>query len=138
MYIVTKQGHKSIRQATIVWKFKVQWKDYTKKLTPLNILKESNKVELAEFEVERDIAYQTYFKLWVPYTQRNCDNIIVGVNSCMIKKIHKNVIEIPTSTQNAKIIDDNNVSNYRKDDIDKQVLNVSIAFKISQKREYQP
>ena len=57
MYVVTKQGHKSIRQATIVWKFKVQWKDYTKKLTPLNILKESNKVELAEFEVERDIAY---------------------------------------------------------------------------------
>ena len=57
MYVVTKQGHKIIRQATIVWKFKVQWKDYTKKLTPLNILKDSNKVELAEFEVERDIAY---------------------------------------------------------------------------------
>ena len=48
-FITTKRGQRKLRQTTIGWHFKVQWKDGSSQWVPLKLLKESNPVQVAEF-----------------------------------------------------------------------------------------
>ena len=47
----------------------------------IEILKNSNPIEVSEFEVARGIDKEPAFTWWVPYTLRHHDRIIAGVSS---------------------------------------------------------
>jgi len=64
--LVTKRGNRKIQQTTIVWKFKLKWKDGTTYWFQLKDLKESNPVEVAEYVTYLGIKDDTAFAWWVP------------------------------------------------------------------------
>ena len=55
-YDTTKRGVRKIRQTTIGWKFLIQWKDGSSSWISLKVLKESNPIELAEYETTPGLA----------------------------------------------------------------------------------
>ena len=137
-YITSKRGVRSLRQTTIGWHFKVCWKDGTQQWIPLKILKESNPVDIAEFVKSRGIADEPAFAWWVPFTLKKRDRIIASINSRVRKKTHKFGIEVPTSIEDARRIDNANGNTYWQDAIAKEMYNVSIAFKILEDDESLP
>ena len=80
-YIVTKSGTKRIRKSTVGWKLKVWWKDGSKQWVPLQLMKESYPVQVADYAVDHKIADQPAFAWWVPYTQRKRWAILSAVKA---------------------------------------------------------
>ena len=48
-YNTTKRGRRKRCQTTVGWNFEIQWKDGTKKLVLLSLIKESNPIGVAYF-----------------------------------------------------------------------------------------
>eukprot|EP00978_Attheya_sp_CCMP212_P012602 scaffold31521_cov55-Attheya_sp.AAC.1 len=63
----------------------------------LSKLKESNPVEVAEYDVAREIQTEPAFDWWVPYTLKKRDCISTAVNNRYQKCTHKFGIELPKS-----------------------------------------
>ena len=137
-FITTKRGQRKLRQTTIGWHFKVQWKDGSSQWVPLKLLKESNPVEVAEFVKASGVDDEPAFAWWVPYTLSKRDRIIAAVNSRVKKRTHKYGIEVPTSVDHAKRIDDKNANTFWQDAIAKEMYNVAVAFKILEHGESLP
>ena len=129
-YTVTRSGRRRLRQTTAGWKLLVRWKDGNEQWVPLKLLKESNPVDVAEFAQAREIQDEPAFSWWVPFTLRKRDRIISAVNSRVKKTSHKYGIEVPTSVQHAKEIDECNGNTYWADAIAKEMANVAVAFEI--------
>ena len=129
-YVVTKRGQKRLRKSTIGWKLLVRWKGGSEQWIPLKDLKESNPVDVAEFAVSRGIDDEPAFKWWVPYTLKKRDVILASVSSRVKNTTHKYGVEIPTSVEHAKRIDERNRNTFWQDAIKKEMYNVSIAFEI--------
>ncbi|KAL7531098.1 hypothetical protein ACHAXR_003843 [Thalassiosira sp. AJA248-18] len=87
---------------------KLKWKEGTTQWIPLKVLKESNPVEVAEYEKSCGISHEPAFSWWVPFTLRKRDRIIAAINSRAAKKTHKYGLEIPTSFEHAKRINKEN------------------------------
>ena len=96
-------------------------------------MKASNPVAKA-----RNIYDEPAFKWWVPYTQKKRDRIIAAINSCVQKSTHKYGIEVPTSVEYAKCLDEKNGNTMWQDAMKKEMYNVSIAFKIIDSGEKRP
>ena len=137
-FITTKSGRRKLRQTTMGWDLQVRWGDGSVQWIPLKILKESNPVEIAEFAVSRGIADEPAFAWWVPYTLRKRDHIIAAVRSRVLKRTHKYGIEVPTSVEHAKQIDEKNRNTRWQDAIAKEMYNVAVAFKILEDHEPLP
>ena len=101
-------------------------------------LKESNTIESTEYITPRGIQDDTAFSLWVQFTLSKIDTIIAEVTSRVRKSSHKYSIEIPTSVEHAKRFDKKNGSRFWKDDIDLDMSNVGIEFKILDQGEIPP
>jgi hypothetical protein len=102
-------------------------------------LKESNPVDVAEYAVSRGIADEPAFRWWVPtYTLKKRDRIIAAINSRVKKKTHKYGLEVPTSIEHVRGIDAQNGDTCWQDAIDKEMYNVSVAFKILEEDEHLP
>ena len=54
-FVINKFGNGKLRKTTVGWLFNVKWKDGTKTWIPLNVLKESNPVEVAEYVQARSL-----------------------------------------------------------------------------------
>jgi len=106
--VTTRSGTRHLRETTIGWKLLVRWKDGSEQWISLKLLKESNPMEVAEFAKAREIDNGPAFCWWVPYTLRKRDWIIPSVNSRVRKTSHKYSIEVPTSIDHAKRIDESN------------------------------
>ena len=61
IYLTTKKGARHMRKTTAGWKLLIQWKMEEQEWIPLNILKESNPVEVAEFAMSRNIDREPAF-----------------------------------------------------------------------------
>lgn len=129
-YVVTKRGRHRLRKTTAGWKFLVQWKGGNQQWMPLQILKESNPVEVAEFVKSRSLDDEPAFKWWVPYTLKKRDRIVAAVNSRVKKTTHKYGVEIPHSVEHAKTLDEANGDTMWQDAIKKEMFNVGIAFEL--------
>ncbi len=117
-YNVTRSGRRRLRQTTAGWKLLVRWKDGNEQWVPLKLLKESNPVDVDELAQARKIQDEPAFSWWVPFTlRREKDRIISAVNSRVKKTTHKYDIEVPTSVQHAKEIDECNGNTYWADAI---------------------
>jgi hypothetical protein len=71
----------------------------------LNIVKESNPVQVVEYAIARDIADEPVFAWWIPYTLHKCNVIFLAMNSRLWKTSHKYGIELPRSVEEALEID---------------------------------
>ena len=137
-FMVTQSGQRRLRQTTMGWDLRVQWRDGTVQWVPLKLMKESNPVEVAEFAVARGLEKEPAFAWWVPYTLKKRDRIIASINSRVRKRSHKYGIEIPTSIEHAKEIDKRNGNTHWQDAVAKEMYNVSVAFKIMEDDKHLP
>jgi Reverse transcriptase (RNA-dependent DNA polymerase) len=129
-YLVTSSGQRRIRKTTEGWMFLVQWKDGSQLWVPLKDMKESHPVETAEYAKARGLEKKPAFAWWVPYTLRKRDCIISAVKTRARKVTHKYGIEIPRSVAHAYDLDARNGNDCWKKALQKEMLNVGIAFEI--------
>ena len=104
-YTRTSSGQKRLRQTTICWKLLLQWNDGSKQCIELKLLKESHPVQIAEYEVSRDIDDEPAFRWWVLYNLRSIYLIIDAINSRVKQTPHKYEIEVPKFINEAIAID---------------------------------
>jgi hypothetical protein len=69
-------------------------------------LKDSYPVELAEYAKARGIDNEPAFAWWVPTTIRRRSAVLSAVKARFQKKSHKFVIELPTSINHARELDE--------------------------------
>ena len=105
---------------------------------PLNILKDSNPVEVAKFSVARGIFDELAFSWWVPFTLKKRDVIISDINSRVRKKTHEFGIEVLMYLENSKLLDAKSVDNLRQDAIAKEMYQVLVNFNILEDGESPP
>ena len=114
------------------------WADDSETWVPLKDLKESHPVEVAEFAKAQGIADEAAFIWWVPYTLRKRDVILSEVKARIRKTTHKYGIEIPTSVENAYEVDTKNNNDLWQKAIDKEMMNVGVAFQVLEEDEKAP
>lgn len=129
-YLVTRSGQRRLRKTTKGWNFLVSWKDGTESWASLFDLKDSYPVELAEFAKARGIQNEPAFAWWVPHTLRRRNAILSAVKARFKKKTHKYGIEIPTSVEYARRLDEVNGNTLWMDALRKEMFNVGVAFEI--------
>ena len=129
MYVIHNNQH-HIRKTTQGWDLCVQWKDGTTTWEWLADLKESNLVEVAEYAVVSSIDNEPAFVWWVPFTLKKQDRIIKVVNNRVLKKTHKFSIEVPTSVEHARRLDEKNGNTYWTDAMEKEIRDVNVAFDV--------
>ena len=129
-YLTTKSGQRRLRKTTQGWEFRVAWKDGTESWVRLATLKDSYPVEVAEFAKARGIDSEPAFAWWVPNTIRRRNAILSAVKARFRKKTHKYGIEIPTSVEHARKLDEENGNTLWMDALNKEMYNVGIAFEI--------
>jgi hypothetical protein len=129
-YAVTQRGQKKKVKTTKGWKLLVRWKDKSETWVQLKDLKASHPIEVAEYAKARGIDTEPAFAWWVPYTMRKRDVIISAVKNRIKQATHKYGVEIPRSVEHAHTIDRKNGNSLWKDAINKEMLNVGIAFEV--------
>jgi hypothetical protein len=105
---------------------------------PLNLLKENNPIEIAEYVTSQGIQDEPAFSWWVPYTLRKRDRIVSAVNSRVRKQTHKYGIQVPNSVKHATEIDTLNGDTHWQDAISLEMRNLACAFRILDNHEPLP
>ena len=82
-------------------------------------MKESHPVESAEFAKACGITTEPAFIWWVPHTLRKRDVIVLSVKSIICRTIYKYVIEIPSSLEHARKLDELNGNDFWRKAIEK-------------------
>ena len=93
-------------------------------------MKESHPLEVAEFAKAKGIDDQPVFAWWVPYTLCKHDVILSAIRSHVCKTTHKYGIELPTSIEHAKELDQKNKNTLWADALAKEMKNVGVVFEI--------
>jgi hypothetical protein len=121
-------GNQQRRWTTKGWKLLVEWKDGTSTLVPLKDLKDSNPIEVAEYEVENKLVSVPAFAWWVPTVLRQRDRNIMKVKSCYHVRTHKFGIEIPKTVKHALEIDSETGTDFWRRAIERETKNVFPEF----------
>jgi len=98
-------SNKQLRRTTQGWQLRVIWKDGSSSWEPLQNLKESNPIQVAEYAVANKIVEEAAFPWWVPFVLKRHERIIGSLNSRYHKRTHKFGIEIPKTIKHALQID---------------------------------
>ena len=102
---------------------------------PLNELKESYPIEVAEFVVARGVDKMPAVAWWVSFTLKKRDTIIASMRSRVARITHKYGIEIPTSWNHAKEVDARNKNHLWEIVLAKEMKNVGVAFDVLEDHE---
>ena len=137
-YIVTKSGTKRIRKSTVGWKLKVWWKDGSEQWVPLQLMKESYPVQVADYAVDHKIADQPAFAWWVPYTQRKRWAILSAVKARVRATTVKYGIKRPQTFKQALEYDQENGNTLWKDAIDLEMNTILPAFDLPKNNKAPP
>jgi hypothetical protein len=129
MYI--KHGsNKKVRKTTKGWHLCVEWKYGTTGWERLADLKESDPVEVAEYNAAKRLLTTPAFIWWDPHVLQNRTRVIAAVTKCYHKRTHKFGIEVPRSWDDCVKLDKENDNTLWKDAVLKEMNYVRIAFKI--------
>jgi len=128
-FIFSFTGNKVPKKTTKGWKLLVDWKDGSQSWVPLAELKGSNPVETAEYAIANRIDDQPAFHWWVRDVVKYRNRIINKVKSRYWKTTHKFGIRLPHSVEEAYRIDKETGTDFWTKAIQKEMKNVSIAFK---------
>jgi hypothetical protein len=123
------RGRQYHKKTTAGWKLCVQWKGGLTTWETLADLKESYPVQVAEYAKSVGIQGEPAFAWWTEHVLKKRDRIIAKVTKRFNKVTHKFGIEIPTSVEHAYEIDRRNGNKDWTNAIEKEMLNVRIAFK---------
>ena len=134
-WVHDRRGNKHRRKSTSGWQLCVQWKDGSTSWEPLQRLKESNPVEIAEYAVAQGIDDEVAFAWWVPHTLRKRTRIIAAVNKRYFKRTHKFGIRLPKTVKEALELDKLNGNTLWQDALEKEMKAVRVAFKILEEGE---
>ena len=93
-------------------------------------MKESCPLETAEFPKVRGIHDEAALGWCVPYTLKKSDAIFSAMRTHVQKTTHKNGIELPTSVEHAKEINNKNKNTMRMDALANEMFNVGMAFEV--------
>lgn len=137
-YVTTRSGEKRLRQTTRGWKFLLRWSDGKQTWVPLVHVKESHPVHVAKYAQAHGITDHAAFAWWVPYTLKKRDAIISKVKARLRRTNRKYGVEIPTSIEHARRLDDENGNTLWMDALKKEMQNVGIAFEILEAGESAP
>ena len=137
-YAVTKRGQRRLRKTTHGWKLLVRWKDGSTTWVPLKDMKESHPIESSEYAKSQNIHTEPAFVWWVAHTLKKRDVIISSVRTRLKRTTHKYGHEVPNNLEHARKIDLKNGNNFWQQAIEKEMLNVGIAFEILQDDEHTP
>ena len=137
-YVTTRSGRRRMRETTSGWFFKVLWKDGSEQWIPLNIMKESNPLEVADYATARGIDHEPAFQWWIPFTLRKRDRIISSVNSRVKRISHKYGVELPRTVSQALKLDEENHNSLWRDAINKEMENLKVAFDILDENKSPP
>lgn len=132
---ISRNGSTKRRITTKGWKLQVEWKDGTTSWIPLNVIKESNPVEAAEYAVSRKIETEPAFAWWVPHTISKRNRIIKQVTHRTVRKNIKYGVQVPRSVDEALQFDKDNGNDLWAKSIDKEMKNVIVAFKLLEEGE---
>ena len=114
------------------------WKDGSETWVPLKDMKESHPTEMAKFSKSQGIDKEPSFAWWIPYTLRKRDIIISAINTRIRKTTHKYEIEIPRTVKHVHELYIKSGNNFRVKAIEKEIINVDIAFEILDKAKSAP
>jgi len=126
-------GNKS-SHTTKGWRFLIAWKDGSTSYVPLREMKNIYPLETADYAVKHDLDKEAAFAWWVPHVLRKRKQIISKLKKGKTKywqKTHKYGIELPKSVKEALEIDDKIGTTFWRDAIEKEMKNVSQAFKFN-------
>ena len=90
----------------------MEWKDNTTNWVDLDIVKEANPIELAEYAVANKIDDEPAFAWWVAYTLKKRERIISKVKSKYWKTSHKYGVRLPKSAEEALRIEKESETDY--------------------------
>jgi hypothetical protein len=137
MYIKVGSNNK-IRKTTKGWNLCVEWKDGTTSWEGLAELKESNPVEVDEYEATKNLHDGPAFAWWVSHVLKKRNRIIEAVTKRNHKRTHKSGIQVPKTWDEAVKLDEENGNTLWQDAIRKEMNNVRIAFKVMHGEEATP
>ena len=124
----TKGGQQRPIITTKGWELKLQWADGTSSWLPLCEVKNTNKVEMAEYAIVARINQEPAFKWWVPRTLKKRHAIIAKVRSQYWHTTHKFGIKLPHSVEEAYKLDEKNKNDFWHRAIEKEMALVHNAF----------
>ena len=107
---------------------KVKWECGEESYIPLKDIKDSNAVEVAEYAVRNDIHIEPAFAWWYRTALKQREAIINKV-ARRVSKRSKFGIEIPSTYEEAVILDRKNGNTMWQDATKKEMTNVEVAFK---------
>ena len=83
------------------WDVRVQWNNGTKSWIPMDIIKDSDPVELAEYSISRGIDQEPAFTWWVPKVMKKKNLLIKKLKSKQHKTNLKFGLKVPQSVEEA-------------------------------------
>ena len=98
-------GDKSPKVTTRGWKVLVKWRDGQTSWIDLKDLKESNTIEVAEYDVANFIVEEPAFKWWVSRTVCKRNRVISKLKGKYWRTTHKFGIKLPKDVKEALEID---------------------------------
>jgi hypothetical protein len=121
-------NHQRPKMTTAGWKINVEFKDGTTAWLPLNDVKESNPIELAEYAILNRIDDEPVIKWWVSLVIRKRSQIVNKVKGKYWQTTHKFGIQIPKLVAEAFQIDKENGNTYGADAIAKEMSKAKVAY----------
>ena len=120
------------------WRIKVKWCDGSFDWLPLQQVKNSNPVELADYAYRHGINDEPAFNWWTKHVIKKRERMTNKVQSRMRKNNMKFGIQIPTTVKEALALDRENGNNYWEEAIKKEYDEVSVAFKLLKDNQQVP
>jgi hypothetical protein len=124
-------SNKKLRKTTKGWHLFDEWKDGTTSWERLVDLKESNPVGVAEYDATKILLNTPAFIWWAPHVLQKRTIIITAVTKRYHKRTHRFGIEVPKSWDDCVKLDKENDNTLWQDAVRKEMMNVRIAFKIT-------
>ena len=129
-HIISKNGRRQMRKATIGWYILVKWKNGEEQWVPLRMMKLNHPIKMVEYAVSREISDEPAFYWWVPYTLRKRDTIVSSICVRIAKSNYKYGVKIPKTIKEALTSDAENGNTLWRDSIDLEMNTILPAFDI--------
>ena len=112
------------------WDLLVDWSNGTQSWLPLNLIKESNPIDVAEYAVANAIHEEPAFIWWVSKALKKRKHYISKLRSVIRNNQLKYGLKVPRTVKEALEIDLENGNSHWADAIKKELGNVLVAFKL--------
>ena len=116
------------KKTTAGWKINVKFTDGTTAWLPLNLVKQSNPIELAEYAISNHIDDEPAFKWWVSLVMRKRNRMVNKVKKKYWRTTHKYGIRVPKTVAEALQLDKENGNTYWADAVAKEMGKAKVAY----------